>query len=53
MRRFLPAAIVAAGMLSGPPIGGAAAGEVEILLEVCSDPETPALDALNACRRVA
>ncbi len=53
MRRFLPAAIVAAGMLSGLPMGGVLAGEVESLLEVCSDPETPPRDALNACRRVA
>jgi tetratricopeptide (TPR) repeat protein len=53
MRRFLPAAIVAAGMLSGLPIGGAVAGEVENLLALCSDPETPPRDALNACRRVA
>ena len=57
MRLALPAAIVAAGMLSGWPPGltgsGAAAGEVEILLELCSDPETPAHDALKACRRVA
>ena len=53
MRRVLPAAIVAAGMLSGLPIGGAMAGEVENLLALCSDPETPPRDALNACRRVA
>ncbi len=53
MRRFLPAAIVAAGMLSGLPMGAAAAGEVENLLALCSDPETPPRDALNACRWVA
>ncbi len=34
MRRFLPAAIVAAGMLSGLPMGGVVASEVESLLEV-------------------
>ncbi len=53
MRRILPAAIVAAGMMSGLPMGGTVAGEVENLLEVCSDPDTPAWDALNACRKVA
>ncbi|GEM_PF-1634699 len=53
MRRFLPAAIVAAGMLSGLPSGGAVASEVENLLALCSNPETPARDALSACRRVA
>ncbi len=53
MRRCLPAAIVAAGMLSGLPLGGAVASEVEILLEVCSGPKTPPRDALKACRRVA
>jgi tetratricopeptide (TPR) repeat protein len=40
-------------MQSGLPAGGAAAGEVENLLAVCSNPETPVRDALNACRRVA
>jgi tetratricopeptide (TPR) repeat protein len=53
MRRFLPAAMVAAGMLSGLPDGGAVASEVENLLALCSDPTKPPLDALNACRRVA
>jgi tetratricopeptide (TPR) repeat protein len=53
MRLVLPAAIVAAGMLPGLLMGGAAASEVEILLEVCSNPEASAQDALNACRKVA
>ena len=53
MRRVLLAAILAAGMLSGPPDGGAVASEVENLLALCSDPETPPSDALNACRWVA
>ncbi|MHA1528358.1 MAG: tetratricopeptide repeat protein [Alphaproteobacteria bacterium] len=57
MRRFLPVAIVAAGMLSGLPpgllVGGAAASEVESLLALCSNPNTSARDALNACRRAA
>ena len=53
MRLYLPAVIAAAGMMSGLPIGGAVAGKVEILLEICSDPEKPAWDALNACREVA
>ena len=53
MRRFLPAAVLAAAMLSGLPVGGAAASEVESLLALCSSPKTPARDALNACRRVA
>jgi len=53
MRLILTAVIVAAGMLSGLPSGGAAAGEVDSLLVLCSNPDTPAPDALNACRRVA
>jgi tetratricopeptide (TPR) repeat protein len=57
MRRFSPAAILAAGLLAGllsiPPGGGAAAGETENLLALCSDPQTPVRDALSACRRVA
>ncbi len=53
MRRFLAAALVAASMLSGPPAGGATANDVENLLALCSNPETPARDALSACRKVA
>ena len=53
MRRFLPAVVVAAGVLSGLPNGGAVAGEIENLLALCSDPTTPVRDALNACRSVA
>jgi hypothetical protein len=53
MRRLISTAILAALMQSGLPAGGAAAGEVENLLAVCSNPETPVRDALNACRRVA
>lgn len=52
MRRALTAAIIA-GMLTGFSGTGAAANEVENLLALCSNPETPARDALNACRRVA
>jgi len=51
MRLALTAAIVAAGMLSGVPLGAAAASDVETLLALCSNPDTSARDALNACRR--
>lgn len=50
MRRVLTAALLAAG-LALPAL--AAAGEVENLLGVCSDPKTSAWDAYQACRRVA
>jgi tetratricopeptide (TPR) repeat protein len=57
MSRFAPATILVASLLSGLPGmlpgGGAAAGEVENLLALCSNPKTPVRDALNACRRVA
>jgi tetratricopeptide (TPR) repeat protein len=53
MRRLISTAILAALMQPGLPAGGAAAGEVENLLALCSNPETPVRDAMNACRRVA
>jgi tetratricopeptide (TPR) repeat protein len=42
-----------AGMLVNFSVVGAVASEVENLLALCSNPQTPARDALNACRRVA
>ncbi|HUS52439.1 MAG TPA: tetratricopeptide repeat protein [Thermohalobaculum sp.] len=57
MHRFLTATVFAAGLLSGLlavlPGGRAASDEVENLLALCSDPQTPVQDAMNACRRVA
>lgn len=57
MRRIVPATILATGLLAGTlsvlPSGSAVAGDVENLLALCSNPQTPARDALNACRRVA
>ncbi|MFQ5567324.1 MAG: hypothetical protein ACE5EU_13305, partial [Paracoccaceae bacterium] len=57
MRRALTAAIFSAGVLTGlsasAAAGAAVDAAVEALLKVCSNPETPAQDALKACRRVA
>lgn len=57
MRRFVPNSILAIGVMASlsymPSGGNAAAGEVENLLALCSNPQTPVRDALNACRRVA
>ena len=53
MRLILPAALVAAGMLSGPAHGADTIGSAEAQLALCSDPATRARDALNACRMVA
>ncbi|HUF85777.1 MAG TPA: tetratricopeptide repeat protein [Thermohalobaculum sp.] len=51
MRRWLSAALLAASAALAPATGGAS--EVENLLRLCSDQQTPAHDALNACRRAA
>jgi tetratricopeptide (TPR) repeat protein len=57
MRRISSATIaviwILTGVLTGLPSGGARAVEVENLLAVCSNPNTPARDALDACRKVA
>ena len=52
MRRSFSAVMLAAGLVLAAP-AGAMASAVENLLEVCSNPETPPQDALNACRRAA
>ena len=57
MRRSSPAMIIVTGLVVGLfsvlPRGGAVAGDVENLLALCSNSQTPVRDALNACRRVA
>jgi tetratricopeptide (TPR) repeat protein len=57
MRRLATTAIVAVwawtGALAGLPSAGAQSTDVENLLAVCSNPNTPARDALSACRSVA
>lgn len=51
MRRNLIAATLAASLLAVPV--EAAADATENLLKLCSDPETAAWDAFNACRKAA
>lgn len=52
MRRSLSAGMLAAVLALAQP-ATAPADEVENLLAVCSNPETPARDALKACRKAA
>jgi len=53
MRALRPAALAIVALTAALPAPGARASEIENLLALCSNPETPAADAFNACWRAA
>ena len=53
MRPTLPAALILACAATAVPVAPAMGSETANLLAICSNPNTPAHDALMACRKVA